>query len=301
MTLLIADYRKSPEYRKGIAGSTRGRYGRVLDMIADKFAWMTTDDLGQRRVRDDFYRWRDEMADTPAAADQAVDVLCTMLGWAYRRGRIEVNHAHGIDPLRTPGKHRRDKVWTPEIEKRLLAVACQEVADAYLFARYTVLRQADCCAVEWGMHFDGEWIEIMPQKTIRKQIKVFIPVFALPPLADHVATLAKEGRLLRSPTGLPVNAANLRARFRADMDKAGLGDMDLHWHDLRGTGINDMLNAGATNAEVASISGHVIAEGGQSGLGAYAERSRILALGAFKKWAAMIAGAPKVVAFPARG
>ncbi len=296
IALLISDYRASPDFLR-LARNTRVRYNHALDNISDKFGFMTLDDLRHRAVRDDFYRWRDSMASTPSAADSNIDILSTLIQWGYRRGRVEVNHARDIEPLRSPYAHRRDKVWTPQIEKRLLDVASHEVFNAYIFARYTALRQADSCAIEWGAHFDGEWIEIMPQKTIKKQIKVFIPVFALPPLVAHVATLAKDGRLLRGPSGKPLGASNLRVRFGRDMEKAGLGDTDLHWHDIRGTAINDMLAAGATNAEAASISGHVISEGGQAGFGAYAERSRALALGAFKKWAAMLAGAPKVVAF----
>jgi hypothetical protein len=298
--LLISDYRASPEY-KGLARNTLQRYGRTLDRIEDEFAWMTMDDLGKRKVRDDFYRWRDGMADTPAAADASIDVLCGLIQWAYQRGRVEVNHARDIGPLRSPLTHRRDRVWTPEIEERLLAVARPEVRGMYLLARYTALRQADNCNVEWGVNFDGEWIEMMPQKTIKKKIKVYIPVFALPPLAEHVATLAKDGYLLRSSSGKKVNPPNFRARLGEDMEKAGLGDIDLHFHDLRGTAVNDMLSAGATNAEAASITGHVIAEGAQAGFGAYAERSRKLALGAYKKWAAMLAGTPKVVAFGNQG
>src|SRR5260221_7065093 len=66
--LLISDYRDSPDF-KDLAKNTRQRYGRSLDLIRDRFAWMTIDDLGTRKVRDDFYRWRDSMAATPAAAD----------------------------------------------------------------------------------------------------------------------------------------------------------------------------------------------------------------------------------------
>ena len=63
--------------------------------------------------------------------------------------------------------------------------------------------------------------------------------------------------------------------------KRRAGTKDLTFHDLRGTGLQLMAEAGCTEMEMAAISGHA---GTQSKLSNYIGRSRELALSAYQKW-----------------
>jgi hypothetical protein len=79
--------------------------------------------------------------------------------------------------------------------------------------------------------------------------------------------------------------------------RAELGLSHLHWHDLRGTCIQGLSDAGCTEDEQAAISGHSLAGRGRSQLGNYKQISRTLAERAYGKWAAAMDPDSKIVAF----
>lgn len=287
----IADaFVRSPEWRRCVP---RYRHDReiLLKIAIDRFDWMSAADLGNRGIRDEIFTWRDELADMPNKADAAVSVMRRLLSWAYDRNKIEFNHALRIPPLAQTGT-RRDKVWTPELERKLLASAPPCIRRLYLFALFTTVRESDIAAMDGAM-FDGEWLVFQPSKTKRKTgVVVHLPVYELPALAELLADAPEEGPLLTSPRGHRWTASNIRYRFGEAVAAAGI-KADLHFHDIRGTGISRMLEAGATDAEVASISGHSI--GGGSKIGDYAARSRVLALNAYRKLARSLTEPPAQV------
>jgi len=59
---------------------------------------------------------------------------------------------------------------------------------------------------------------------------------------------------LGSPTGLPWTSDWFRNRWRDASKTAGI--KDLHFHDLRGTAVTMLAEAGCSNAEIAAITGH---------------------------------------------
>ena len=79
----------------------------------------------------------------------------------------------------------------------------------------------------------------------------------------------------------------LRRWFGKVKAAAGFGGLDLHFHDLRGTLITWLLEAGCTEAEVGAISGHAFAKGN---IRSYSARTRTLAENAHRKLAEYIEG-----------
>ena len=67
------------------------------------------DALSDRRIRQDFFDWRDQFASTPRTADYAWSILRRVLSWAYDRGKVSVNHA--IKPGRLYDSDRSDLIW----------------------------------------------------------------------------------------------------------------------------------------------------------------------------------------------
>lgn len=287
---LATAYYASPEFAALAPRYQRQKRYR-LSIAADFLGWMTFDDLADRRARAEFYRLRDAHRSTPATADHIVGALSHLLAWAYERGLIEINHAARLEHI-APTSSRADRVWSDDDIAAYLAVARPDFGRLFLAALYTAARQADLCAMRAADLRDG-WLTYRPTKTARSTgVVVHLPVLDLPPLRDLLLDPPRDGALWRDHRGEAWRPTSVQARHRATLAAAGLAD--LHWHDLRGTAASRMLDAGATDAQVAAITGHTLASG--SSLGAYLARTRALAQGAYRAWSrALGAGGAEIV------
>jgi integrase len=293
---IALQFYNSPEYAR-----VTPRWQNILKyyvmLIEDEIGWMTVDDLNDRKSRGEFFNLRDKHAATPAKADKLMNTLRTLLKFGYERALVDYNHAAGIPKLVPSGHSRRENVWTLEHEAALFGTGDQDVCELYQVALFTVMRKSDLCRLQWP-HFDGRWLSM---KTAKTGAWGYWPVYALTPLrtlfdglsrgTSHVLTSAARGQ--------PWTPENISKRFRQTMAKAGLAGEDLHFHDIRGTGITRMLEAGCTDAEVAAISTHSV--GGKTTLGDYAGRTQRLALNAYIKWNADLTGESAIIGFQRPG
>lgn len=295
---LAAAYSKSPEFR-ALSEQWRWATFYYLGLIEDGVGWMTQANLEDPRARGEFYKLRDDHADKPFKADKLIGVLCTLLAWGYERRKIAVNHAQGIDRL-VKGPQRADKIWTEEQIAALLAVADSDISRLVRFALLTATRRGDIQTLDWAMLRDG-WLTFTPQKT-SKMIPaplVRLPVRELEPLAALLDEIGgtrwpSSGLIFATETRkLPWTTSNFAVRWRTMLIRAGLRDADRHFHDLRGTAITRLLEAGCSDAETAAISGHVL--GGRSTLRAYASRTDAMALSAFRKLNKWYSDRPRVI------
>lgn len=285
---VLADaYMKTPEFR-ALSEPWRKATRYYVALIETDLGWMTLDDLSDRRARREFLELRNALADLPAKADKTMNVLRTLLSFGYEYAIIEANHAHKIGKLTKDGR-RRDKIWTQAHIDGFLSVATAPVKRLFLFALYTAARQSDLCALRLGEHYDGRWLSFQPSKTLGSTgAWVHLPVFALDPLAALLANgdpLTEKGKFW-SPE-------NIRREWRLTKARADMDDADLTFHDLRGTAVTQMLEAGCSDAEVAAITGHSLGAG--SKLGDYAARTKTLALHAYQKWNAAMNGGAEIV------
>jgi len=286
-------YTNSPEF-KGLSESWQVATRYYLGILEDRLDWMALGDFNNRESRGDFYEIRDSFASTPTKADKVIGTLATVLAWAYERGMIEVNHAREVKRL-APQGGRADKVWTPDQLATLLANSPPDLSRLIRMALLTAARLSDLLSLTWEQ-FDGRWIEYKPAKTAGTTgVVVRLPVFELPPLDSLMRELGHStGHMLRTDArAIPWSVPNFNARWKAALAKAGLLDADRHFHDLRGTAITNLLSAGATDAETASISGHAV--GGKSMLRVYAARTDELAIGAYRKLNAALSARPVVL------
>lgn len=65
-----------------------------------------------------------------------------------------------------------------------------------------------------------------------------------------------ESTVLRNSFGEPWTSDGFRASWGKGVVKAGLGDVDLHFHDLRGTAVTRLALSGCTVPQIAAITGH---------------------------------------------
>jgi integrase len=86
---------------------------------------------------------------------------------------------------------------------------------------------------------------------------VAIPVGApLKAMLDARRPDKPEGAILLNSHGEAWTGDGFRASWGKACARAGLGEEDLHFHDLRGTAVTRLALAGCSVAEIASITGH---------------------------------------------
>ena len=156
-----------------------------------------------------------------------------------------------------------------------MAVAPVEIQRAMILALHTGQRQGDLLRLVWTS-YDGTFIRLRQGKAKRRGVPgppVEVPVTAaLKRMLDGMPPVA--ATILTSRTGAPFRKRYF-AKLWADASKSA-GLADLHFHDLRGTAVTMLSEAGCTLQQVAAITGHSL-KSVEGILGKYLARTRGLA------------------------
>ena len=272
---LIRDYVSSPKF-EGLAAATQKEYRRMLAKVEDKFGAMPLAVLDDPRVRGDFLDWQDEVAREagPREADHRLTVVSAMLTWAVTRVRIVHNHVKGFERLHEVD--RSDKLWLPEHIDAFMKVAPIEMQRALILALHTGQRQGDLRKLAWS-NYDGEGISLRQSKGSRR---VYVACTkALKAMLDGMGREAAV--ILTTKTG----RAWQKRYFAEQWDEASkaAGITDLHFHDLRGTAVTMLAEAGCSVPEIASITGHSL-KSVHTILEKYMSRTKALAKSAMTKF-----------------
>src|SRR5215471_14108007 len=201
--------------------------------------------------------WRDELAaKSVRQADYAWTVLARILSVALKRGKIDVNPCAAGERLYQSA--RVDKIWTFDDEEAFLRSAPAHLHLPLLLALWTGQRQGDLLRLPWSA-YDGSVIRLRPHKTIsRKRPRgkaITVPVGApLKAALDAVAKFKKSPVVLLSSEGTAWTEAGFRASFNKARDAAGI--VGVTFNDLRGTAVTRLALMGATEPEIATITGH---------------------------------------------
>jgi len=251
---LIREFDGSAEFARK-AGSTQREYRRMFRAIEDEFGAAPLMALDDPRFTGDLLAWHDKLAGrTPREADNRLTVLGVVLGWAKRRQKISRNPlADGF--RRAHHSDRSEMVWIEQDIENFIVVASPELMLAVMIALYTGLRQGDILRLPWTA-YDGHFITTTVAKTSREGSgarKVEIPVHsdlkAMLEAAPRRSTL-----ILTNTRGKPWTQDGFQTSEGKARKRAGL--TRLHFHDLRGTAITRLSEAGATPQEIATITGH---------------------------------------------
>ena len=245
---LVRDYTLSPEF-ENLRESTQREYRRMLTKAELQFGNMPLAALEDPRVRQDFMTWRATVAKSSGdrEADNRLSVISAMLTWAKDNGQVFSNHIAGFRRLHSVD--RSDLIWLPEHIRAFMAVAPVELQRALILALHTGQRQGDLLRLTWG-NYDGSLISLRQGKTGRK---VEIPCTkALKKMLDGLDR--KAAVVLATKTDRPWKARYFKAQWEAATKKAGI--TDLHFHDLRGTAVTMLAEAGCTTPMIAAITGH---------------------------------------------
>lgn len=271
---LIYDFCQSQAWEK-LRQSTRDIMALNLKAVEKQFGTFPLAAMADRMARVEFLNWHDRLAkEYPRAADAKVAAFARVLSWGYDRGLIDRNpidrftRAYSVD--------RSDIIWLPEHVEALTESAPPEIWHAMMLALHTGQRQGDLLRLTWS-GYDGTAIALKQSKT---GAKVCIPCTkALKAMLDALPR-ADAVNVLVNGQGRPWTSD----AFKKAWAKATSADRfaGLHFHDLRGTAVTMLSEAGCSVQEVASITGHSLA-GAQKIIDSYLSRTRHMADSAIAK------------------
>jgi integrase len=244
---ILRAYQTSGEFLN-LAPRTRTDYVKQILKIERDFADFPLSALADRRTRGEFLAWRDRLAlQSKRQADYAYVVLARIMSWSLNRGLVSIN------PCENSGKlykgNRSEKIWLDADEAAFIRVASPPLRLALTLALWTGQRQGDLLRLPWSV-YDGQKVRLTQGKT---GTRVEVPVGApLKRLLD--ATKRQSPVILVNADGKPWTPDGFRASWGKACRKAGI--IGLTFHDLRGTAVTRLAVAGATEPEIAAITGH---------------------------------------------
>ncbi len=275
LTGLVRDFTLSPEFAKR-AESTQKEYRRMLGKLEDKFGTMPLAVLEDPRVKGDFLQWRADVARESGLreADNRLSVLSAMLSWGINNGRLFSNHVAGFKRLHSVD--RSDKLWLPEHIDAFMKVAPIEMQRALILALHTGQRQGDLLKLAWT-NYDGETVSLRQNKGAQRvSVRCTKALKRMLDGMDRTATV-----ILATKTGRAWKGRYFKAQWEKASRAAGIED--LHFHDLRGTAVTMLAEAGCSVPEIASITGHTM-KSVHGILERYLARTKALAGSAIEKF-----------------
>lgn len=274
---LVRDYMRSPEFRTQLAETTQREYKRKLWAIEEEFGDMPVAALNNPRVRAPFMEWRNRVAEVSGLreADYRLSVTSAMLSWAVQNGQIDVNYIKGFRRLYR--SDRTDVIWQAADIEAFMANAPLEMQRALILALHTGLRQGDILKLCWT-NYDGQSLTLSIGKNGRGGLKarpVSIPCTqSLRTMLDGMERT--QAVILTTATGRPFTKRVFWGQWREAMKAAGMEGSPLHFHDLRGTAITMLAEAGCSIPQIVSITQHSLATATRI-LDVYMSRTRHLA------------------------
>lgn len=191
---------------------------------------------------------RDTWSDTPATANNMLRCLSSMLGWSVPREWRDDNPCREVKPLKA-GDGYAPWPWNviEAAERELIGKGRPDLWWAIALALYTGQRLGDCLAMRWSA-IDRGLISLTQQKTGKALV---IPVHSR--LASVLEAIPRQAvTILTSSEGRPWQGfqASWRKHRPELVEKQGLV-----FHGLRKSAVVMLLEAGATEAETAAVTG----------------------------------------------
>lgn len=247
---LLRMYQSSSEF-KAKAKNTKRLYSSYINIANQRFGKMSLKAWEHRSIKSDVFEWRDDIIDQgkEATARNAVKFLQTLFSWAYERGLVEVNHLSKIKHTYNPD--RSEILWSAEEIHAICYGARPALALAVCFALSTGQRIGDLTAWNWDS-LSGETLKLIQRKT-----GAFV---GLPVLGGFKSLLEAAPQLshtiLANKKKRPWEISSLRQAWRSRLGELGMEENGKRFHDLRGTVITTLADVGATEAQIAAVSGH---------------------------------------------
>jgi integrase len=242
---LVLAYKTSPEWNE-LKDSTRTERARHLAVVESAWGNLAVAGLEAKHV----LQLRDSYADTPAAANNIIRSLSSMMSWSIPRGWRQHNPCVRVKKLKIGEGY---SPWQWEEIERFALLARRDLWHAAALALYTGQRLGDVLEMLWSDCKDG-LIWVTQNKTGKKlwipqhsQLKVLLA--DIPRVSVNIITNTR---------GQPWTTDGFKSAWSDEMKRdvfAPLRAAGRVFHGLRKSAVVFLLEAGATDAEVSSITG----------------------------------------------
>lgn len=254
--VLIEVYKAAPEWKQ-LAESTQINWSLYLKRIEARWGALEVRGIEPKHV----LALRDSYADTPAAANNLLRCLSSMLSWSVPRGWRADNPCLLVPKLKIGDGY---DPWPWEMIELLERHAPSWMWHAAALALYTGQRQGDVLAMTRSQIRNGV-IAVKQEKTGR-----YLEIRAHQKLLAVLATINSDSvQILTNTRGTPWTQNGFRASWNGALEppqqKHGalprphplwpIKKAGLVFHGLRKSAVVMMLEAGCTDAEVAAVTG----------------------------------------------
>lgn len=242
---LVTDFYGSQIFRKNLKESSRRAYKSVLEPLAKAHGHRSVEGMTSEAVQ----RILDRIAeDRPAMANLTRSVLRRLMKFAVKSKAIKSNPVVDIAPYEV-GEHH---TWTDgelaQFERKWPVGTRERLAYALLL--YTMQRVGDVSRMSRADIVDGH-IPLIQEKT---GVELSVPIHADLTIAMK-GWAARGMTLIGDENGRPLTAKALAAFMSRAIDDAGLPGRCVP-HGLRKAGMRLLAENGATEKEIAGMSGH---------------------------------------------
>jgi integrase len=280
---IVTGYRRSQSYAN-LRPRTRQDYDQHIGRIEVDLGDLQIDALEDPRVTSDFTKWRDGLPGGARQKDYAWMVLMRLLSWGRGQGLTIYRPPERMERLYSAD--RADKVWDEGMIAAFMAVASRPLQRALVLALETGQRQGDLLVLPWTAYArdeNGRWWVTLRQSKSRRHNRdgKLVKVPATTTLQRMLEAMPRTGLLiLTNGRGLPWKGNAFRKQWGAAVSRAGVKDRT--FHDLRGTAVTRLTEAGCTPQEIAHITGHSL-RSVMAILDSYSARSDKVAIAAIAK------------------
>lgn len=277
---VIREFEATAKWRK-LADSTRTEYRRVMTFWEDLYGTCPHVALEDKAFRRDVLKWHDEYsANHPREADNRVTILARILSWAAKDGPLDRNVLDSFD--RAYQGDRSDKIWLPEHVDAFMAVAEPEMKLALVLALHTGQRQGDILRLAWS-NYNATHLSLRQGKSRRADKPGrLVTILCTKALKETLDGLEKRSTLiLTTKTGRAFKKRYFADQWEKTCKAAGIED--LHFHDIRGTTVTMLFQAGCNLGEIVSVTGHSLRRA-QEILDKYLARTSTMADNAIAKF-----------------
>lgn len=221
-------------------------------------------------------------ADHPREADNRLAAIASVFSYSKAKGRIVRNPLDTFERLYEGD--RSEIIWEESPISIFMDGAAVELQRALIFGIHTGQRYGDMIRAKWT-DYDGTYIRLKQRKG-----GVWVTVKVTAALKAMLDSATKTGpyiltRANGSPWFTDKNDKALSAAWIQRMKDCELfaASPRLHFHDMRGTSVTLLSEAGCTIQEVCSITGHSL-ETANKILKKYLARTRTLSDAAILKF-----------------
>jgi len=249
---LIRDFKSSPEWA-ALAPKTQAGYARALDHLAP-FGDYQADNVRRQHI----VRLRNKLKANSRTQDLFVAAVSRTFTIGMDLGYTDRNPAARIVRLND------SESYLPWPAQARAAFEASEMPawmrTAYMLGLYTAQREGDILRLSRA-RFDGEWFTIRQGRPEAKRGKgrkgpiVELEIPAVKRLREYLASCSFPGLLfVTRADGTPIKQTEFIHELRAHLD--GLGLDEYHFHGLRHTTPTALAEAGASDLEIMSVTGH---------------------------------------------